>query len=404
MVAIRTSGNVYSYETVKSLNIVPNNWKDLLTQEAFTRDDIIELQNPEKLKVREYENFAHMQLAIKKRKNDASIRTSSTADKILLKAKKLNDERQRNQNQKSTTSNSDASKTNVKSRFTTGNMAASFTSTAVTPETKNVLATADSTEINEDRWRELRALRKKGYAQIVTNMGQLNLELHFDACPAACENFITLAQKGYYNGTIFHRLIPGFMIQGGDPTGTGRGGESIWGKPFKDEIQTKYTHSERGVLSMANSGKNTNRSQFFISFAPCPHLDKKHTVFGKIVGGVDSLDRIEATSTDPHDRPLEEIKIQKVLVFVNPVEDLAKHKQQEIERTKKEEEEERSVGAIEAAARERKKKMEDAKSRANGGVGRYLQIPKPKSIKTNPSVDKKLSKTKHSQAWSFDSW
>lgn len=121
-------------------------------------------------------------------------------------------------------------------------------------------------------------------AQLGTSVGNLNLELHADLVPRACDNFVGLCERGYYDGVAFHRLVPGFCIQGGDPTGTGRGGESLWGKPFGDEFHPKLRHSERGVLSMANSGPKTNASQFFILFGGQRHLDDKHTVFGRCAG------------------------------------------------------------------------------------------------------------------------
>lgn len=106
-------------------------------------------------------------------------------------------------------------------------------------------------------------------------------------------NFIQLCKSDYYNGTKFHRLVPSFIVQGGDPTGTGRGGESAFKSKFKDEFDTRLKHDGRGVVSMANSGANTNGSQFFFTFQEAKHLDLKHSVFGKIVGGLSILDKIE---------------------------------------------------------------------------------------------------------------
>lgn len=123
------------------------------------------------------------------------------------------------------------------------------------------------------------------YARIHTELGSLNLELHCDLVPKTCENWLALAESGYYNGTVFHRVIKNFMAQGGDPTGTGKGGSSIWGATFEDEFHHSLSHNTRGVLSMCNAGPNTNGSQFFITFKSAHHLDRKHTVFGKVVGG-----------------------------------------------------------------------------------------------------------------------
>ncbi|GBO31436.1 Peptidyl-prolyl cis-trans isomerase-like 2, partial [Araneus ventricosus] len=122
--------------------------------------------------------------------------------------------------------------------------------------------------------------------------------------PKTCENFIKLSKSGYYENTIFHRSIKNFMIQGGDPTGTGSGGESAWKKLFKDEFKPNLSHQGRGILSMANSGPNTNKSQFFITFRSCQHLDKKHSIFGRVVGGLDTLSKMEKIETDKDDKPL----------------------------------------------------------------------------------------------------
>jgi peptidyl-prolyl cis-trans isomerase-like 1 len=130
-----------------------------------------------------------------------------------------------------------------------------------------------------------------------------------------CENFATLAATGKYDNVIFHRIIPGFMIQGGDPTGTGRGGSSIWGGKFKDEFVPSLRHDSKGTLSMANSGPGTNGSQFFITLGPTPHLNGKHTVFGKVVQGEDVVDRLGSVRTAAGDRPVEEVKINSATVF-----------------------------------------------------------------------------------------
>jgi len=215
--------------------------------------------------------------------------------------------------------------TGEKSKFSSGLAAASLTSTAFDPVTSNELAEATPEEVEEQRWERIKALKKKGYVQLQTTHGELNLELHADLCPRTCENFLTLAAQGYYDGVGFHRLIKGFMIQGGDPTGTGTGGSSMWKRPFKDEIAIDGNplrkHSKRGVLAMANSGPNTNGSQFYITFAPCSHLDKKHTVFGRLVGGFDVLDKIERIPVNAQDRPQQTVAIKQVLVFSNPIEE-----------------------------------------------------------------------------------
>lgn len=142
-------------------------------------------------------------------------------------------------------------------------------------------------------------------------MGPITVEMYDNHAPKTCKNFITLAQRGYYNGVIFHRIIPDFMIQGGDPTGTGRGGSSIYGEKFEDEINPTLKHTGAGILSMANSGPNTNGSQFFITLAPTPWLDGKHTIFGRVKSGMKIVQRMGLVKTNAEDRPLEEVKIVK---------------------------------------------------------------------------------------------
>ncbi len=144
-----------------------------------------------------------------------------------------------------------------------------------------------------------------------TNQGNIEIELMPQVAPKACENFTKLAEKGYYNGLIFHRVIKEFMIQGGDPTGTGAGGESIWGKDFEDETNVDVKFNKPGLLAMANSGRNTNGSQFFITTAKTPWLHLKHTIFGKVISGYEVVQKIEASDTDGNDRPVSEQKILK---------------------------------------------------------------------------------------------
>jgi peptidylprolyl isomerase len=147
-----------------------------------------------------------------------------------------------------------------------------------------------------------------------TTQGTMEIKLMPDAAPKACENFVQLAEKGYYNGLIFHRVIKKFMIQGGDPTGTGAGGQSIWGKPFADEVNGDVKFEKSGILAMANAGPNTNGSQFFITTAATPWLNMHHTIFGELISGQDVLSKIEATPTGPNDRPITEQKIIKITI------------------------------------------------------------------------------------------
>ncbi len=181
-----------------------------------------------------------------------------------------------------------------------------------------------------------------------TTLGTFEVEVYPDVAPMTVKNFVDLSKQGYYDGVIFHRVIDDFMIQGGDPTGTGRGGESIWKKGFRDEISAKalgldkkmaqgtnisvqkalesqgYSfndelpsmHCKYGTLCMANAGPNTNGSQFFIVVKDeCSWLDGKHTVFGKVVENMDVVDKIASTKVDAYDRPIEKVVINKVKVI-----------------------------------------------------------------------------------------
>jgi cyclophilin family peptidyl-prolyl cis-trans isomerase len=154
-------------------------------------------------------------------------------------------------------------------------------------------------------------LSKSYAAQVVTERGAFDVELFAADAPLTVENFVNLARAGFYDGTTFHRVIPGFMAQGGDPTGTGRGGP---GYQFRDEFSSARRHDAAGVLSMANAGPNTNGSQFFITFGPTPHLDGKHTVFGRVTSGMEIVNAIRerdpGSDRDPGDR-IERIEISE---------------------------------------------------------------------------------------------
>ncbi|MFH1073566.1 MAG: peptidylprolyl isomerase [Candidatus Firestonebacteria bacterium] len=148
-------------------------------------------------------------------------------------------------------------------------------------------------------------------ATIETNMGNIVIELFTDKAPKTVSNFVTLAEKGFYDGVIFHRVIPNFMIQGGDPTGTGRGGP---GYTFADEFHPSLKHTEAGMLSMANSGPNTNGSQFFITVAATPWLDGKHAVFGKVIEGLELVIKMSEVPALPGDKPKDKIVMEKVTI------------------------------------------------------------------------------------------
>ncbi|KAG5922955.1 Peptidyl-prolyl cis-trans isomerase-like 2 [Claviceps africana] len=387
IVAIRhgTYANVFAWDTVERMNIKAKMWQDLVDDKPFSRADIITLQDPQNAASRNLEQFKYLQdgqgaqLTREQEEDERSASNinahalGSMGDKVLKakaaveKARKareagadVNRSSGATATATATATGSSPSSSNTTSlqrssnssqfkpqsllrakklaanaaAYTTGKAAASFTSTGLTPETsgERALLTEEEFMLKPKR------VKTKGYARMETNLGDLTFELHTDTAPRAVWNFIRLAQKGYYKGVAFHRNIPNFMIQGGDPSGTGKGGSSIWGKYFDDEFDGPLTHDKRGILSMANKGKNTNSSQFFITYAPAPHLDRKHTIFGLLVDGHHVLTKMEATPTDGSSRPLHKILIRDLVVFVDP---FAEFQAQRKEQDRLEEEQER---------------------------------------------------------------
>jgi peptidyl-prolyl cis-trans isomerase-like protein 2 len=398
IVALKKSGNVFAWDTIERLNIKAKNWQDLVSDEQFTRKDIITLQDPQNIESRDFSSFKHVKegdTVVPDSESSVNKDALGNAAKIL-KAKeavaKARADRQAkaqggstsralttSQNNKTTTSTTGAAKPAYNAAvYTSGKAAASFTSTGVTPHTSNALALLS----DEDYMLKPKRVKIKGYARISTNLGDLNIELLPEHAPKAVWNFVKLAQKGYYRDTIFHRNIKGFMIQGGDPTGTGRGGQSIWGKPFNDEFEGPERHSQRGVLSMANKGKNTNTSQFFITYRAVPHLDRKHTIFAKVVGGLDTtLRSMELAEVGEKDKPVDDIEIHDIVVFVDPFEEWQKERKDKEAKDIEAEEIKKQGGTVDdkttwTGKRIRADGTVDNSSGDGLGVGKYLQAAK----------------------------
>ncbi len=157
---------------------------------------------------------------------------------------------------------------------------------------------------------KIEKLKERSSAVLRTNHGDIEVKLFPDIAPLACENFIGLAEKGYYNGLIFHRVIKDFMIQGGDPNGNGTGGQSLWGdRPFADEISDKVVFDRPGMLAMANSGPDSNKSQFFITVKPAPWLNGRHTIFGEVVSGMETVKKIELVPVDANNKPKQAVTL-----------------------------------------------------------------------------------------------
>ncbi|KAH8319614.1 hypothetical protein KR074_002354 [Drosophila pseudoananassae] len=387
IVAVATTGNVYCWEAIEQLNIKTKNWKDLVDDTPFQRKDIITIQDPQRLEKFDISTFHHIRKNLRvlteeeqlERKDPASgrIKTMNLETKETLA--QLEKDYQPTEEEASTSKRT-ADKFNA-AHYSTGAVAASFTSTAMVPVSQIEAAIIDDDLVKYER------VKKKGYVRLNTNFGPLNLELYCDQTPRACDNFLKRCATGYYNNVMFHRSIRNFIVQGGDPTGSGSGGESIWGKKFEDEFKPNLTHTGRGVLSMANSGPNTNGSQFFITYRSCKHLDGKHTVFGKLVGGLDTLQKMENIEVDNKDRPIEDIIIENSQVFVNPFAEAA-------EQLAKERAEEAASKEETVKKAEQQKRLKEPLKVYREGVGKYLKLQtaskKPEvHVATAPPVKKK---------------
>jgi peptidyl-prolyl cis-trans isomerase-like protein 2 len=303
--------------------------KDLLTDEKFTKKDIITIQDPNNPKAIEMSEFHHLKNNIKVTNNDPlnNINANASTKRILAE---LNEKKQ----QRKAEGESVDEKKIIYTSATRGpnTKSSALTSTAmnvgmyllfplltfsVTQERPEDVQRRETEQFKNLQYERIKKRKENAIVTLHTNMGDLNLELYPHWTPKTCDNFISLCERGYYDNTKFHRLIPGFMIQGGDPTGTGKGGESIFKKDFEDEFYQKLKHDSAGVLAMANRGKATNGSQFYITFGACNHLDMKHSIFGKLVGGMDVLREMEQVRTEA-DRPLTPIIILRTTILKNP--------------------------------------------------------------------------------------
>jgi len=399
IVALRKSGNVFAWDTVERLNIKAKNWQDLVSDDPFTRKDIITLQDPQSIESRDFSSYKHVKdgdTVVAEAETGVNKEALGNAAKIL-KAKEAVAKARENRkikeqsgitskalanlprNGTATSTSSEPKKPAYNAAvYTSGKAAASFTSTGVTPHTSGERALLS----DEDYMLKPKRIKNKGYARISTSLGDLNVELLPEYAPRAVWNFVKLAQKGYYSHTIFHRNIKGFMIQGGDPTGTGRGGQSIWGKPFEDEFEGPERHNARGVLSMANKGKGTNTSQFFITYRAVPHLDRKHTIFARVVGGLDTtLRSMEVAEVGEKDKPVDDIEILDVVVFVDPFEEWQKERKDKENKELEAEEIKRQGGTADDKTTWTGKRIRADGTVENGtgeglGVGKYLQAAK----------------------------
>ncbi|XP_073440348.1 spliceosome-associated protein CWC27 homolog [Dendrobates tinctorius] len=178
-----------------------------------------------------------------------------------------------------------------------------------------------------------------GKVLLKTTAGEIDIELWSKETPKACRNFVQLCLEGYYDNTIFHRVVPEFIVQGGDPTGTGTGGESIYGKPFRDEFHTRLRFNRRGLVAMANAGPHDNGSQFFFTLGRADELNNKHTIFGKVTGDtIYNLLRLAEVDIGEEDRPVNPHKIRITEVLFNPFDDIDPRVTKKLKKEKPEEE------------------------------------------------------------------
>ena len=429
MVALKTSGNVFAYDTVQKLNVKAKMWRDLVNDEPFTRRDVITLQDPQNVEARNLSSFKYLKEGTStlnpeqdEERNNLGLNLNKAAlgsGARALKSDRLPNPAGDSTDVARTTANPKEPPQSLHQRkivplnaaqFTTGRAAASLTSTGLTPHT----STERAILTDEEYMLKPKRVKSVGYARMRTSLGQLDIELYPEFAPRAVWNFLSLVQKGYYDGTEFHRSIRNFMVQGGDPTGTGKGGQSIWSKPFADELEGPKTHDERGVISMANKGKNTNGSQFFILYRPAKHLDRKHTIFGKVVGGLDILSKIEDVPVDDKDRPKEGIKIEEIEIFVDPFDEFQK------ERIAKDEGEKARKAAgktdDQTTTWTGKRIRSDGERAVNGGadaVGTYLKQATPNGSNEERKLEEweaqgfeepASKKTKTGGFGNFDSW
>jgi len=413
IVAVKATGNVFSFEAIDELNIKNKNWKDLLTDEPFTRKDLITIQDPQNLDKFNISKFLYLKKDWKVAE-DEKVNAKYFIKNVNAETEDILAElgKSYKATEKKKTAVRHADSTNA-AHYSTGAVAAAFTATGMDPVTAHEAAIVDEDEIRYKR------IKKKGYLRLMTNKGPLNLELHCDLVPKTCENFVKLAQKGYYNNTKFHRSIKNFMIQGGDPTATGKGGESFWGEPFKDEFKSNLTHTGRGILSMANSGPDSNKSQFFITFRSCKHLDGKHSIFGRLVGGLDTLNTLEAVHSDPKtDRPAEDLVIEDVIIFVNPFDEVDEELRQErvtaVEARRVAEDEQRKEDLRRKGGKSKNSMDAKNKTAFRAGVGKYItqsQIVANKRANEGPTDNdedetkiKKKKKIPTGKFGDFSSW
>ncbi|CCU75205.1 peptidyl-prolyl cis-trans isomerase cyp8 [Blumeria hordei DH14] len=408
VVAIRhgNEANVFAWETVQKLNIEAKLWSDLVDDREFKRSDIITLQDPRSLEGRDFSKFKFLKDSNTSQVMDKEISKDLGTEDIqgekVLKAKEALERTRKERASKKNLSQVNSSTstgggiltraTQIQEKiiacnaaqYTTGKAAASFTSTGLTPETSGERALLT----DEEYMLRPKKVKNKGYARIETNYGSIKVELQTETAPKAVWNFVHLAKKGYYNGVKFHRNIRNFMIQGGDPTGTGKGGTSIWGKNLPMNLTVPWFTTQE-VL----------------------HLDRKHTIFGRVVGDLDTLNKLENIPGDEANRPLHDIIMTDVNIFIDPFDEFQKQKKEKEEIENQKEEIKRLGGTEDDRTTWTGKRIRDDNSivrpEESGCVGKYLKsapLAKFPSDEDLVEVEPNKKRVKCGGFGNFDNW
>mmetsp|Transcript_21873 Transcript_21873/g.32743 ORF Transcript_21873/g.32743 Transcript_21873/m.32743 type:complete len:632 (-) Transcript_21873:104-1999(-) len=446
IVAVKIKGtnraNVYSYEAYQTLNVKNKNYIDLIDGTKFhpTKDVIVlnDVDDGALAKLRDINNFVHLDTLRKNHQQNGgsgqdgagggvnlSVSAKRIMDKLQSKQKKQKEEEEKikkRKQQEENEKNDDTGKDDYKKMkiltsdlgitYTKGRASGSLTSTAL--PSASLSSTSDIREATEEEiltslFDTMKKRKQKAFVRMYTNFGNMDIELQADIAPRTCMNFIGLVEKKWYDGTSFHRLIRNFMIQGGGSRTSStkkkkrktlngsEGGndkeQSIWGRPFQDEFDQRLKHVGPGVVSMANAGKDTNKCQFFITFKSAPHLDNKHSVFGKVVKGLNVLADLENVPCDKtNNRPLEDVYIEKMILFGdNPVADAEEIEKKKILKRIQEREKlslERKESAL-GKSKERVSSTVSAGTKLSPSekdvpkVGRYLQKKKKKKSQSD---------------------
>lgn len=390
-----TTAHVYSWEAYQELNIKPKNYQDLMTGESFhPKNDVILLNDPDAATTpRDYSTTLHQSQQARLFNSDTkpTIQHSITATRVMNQLQTQLQQKQQLQTtdnvRATTTTTTTSSSTTTTPQYsaeavtgykaTSGLASSSLTSTSSILTNTNESRQATQEEILQAQFNLMKHRKSKGFCTLRTTLGDIGIELHCDITPRMCTNFLGLADNGKYNGTQFHRLIPTFMIQGGkshDDTDE----QSLWGHSFPDEFDDRLTHSAEGIVSMANSGPGTNQRQFFITLAAAPHLDKKHSVFGRVIEGMHVLREMKNVPVDKNDRPIHPIMIETIQVLVNPAKEAEDLEKVRIETRMKELQHRDSLHSIKAL----------------GGItkqqNKLANTPTPSIVNTKPEVGKYL--------------